>query len=86
MSCAELSAPGRKFGDVFCRAGFQTCCLADFQIRKRPNKGRSADWKSAIQQVWKPALRHRICARLRLAEEFRHALFFGRLVDFYCQS
>src|SRR5205823_14088719 len=23
----------------------QTCCLADFQIRKRPNKGRSADWE-----------------------------------------
>src|SRR5438132_11280484 len=23
--------------------------------------------KSAIQQVWKPALRHRICARLHLA-------------------
>src|SRR5205823_3784242 len=29
----------------FCSAGFQTCCLADFQIRKRPNKGRSADWE-----------------------------------------
>src|SRR5439155_7415106 len=41
----SLSAPGRKFGDVFCNAGFQTCCLADFQIRKRPDKGRSADWK-----------------------------------------
>src|SRR5438045_9694228 len=23
----------------------QTCCLADFQIRKRPDKGRSADWE-----------------------------------------
>src|SRR5437773_2595501 len=41
----ELSAPGRQFGDVFCSAGFQTCCLADFQIRKRPDKGRSADWE-----------------------------------------
>src|SRR2546427_8752203 len=41
----SLSAPGRKFGDVFCSAGFQTCCLADFQIRKRPDKGRSADWE-----------------------------------------
>src|SRR5881628_3612364 len=40
-----LSAPRRKFGDVFCSAGFQTCCLADFQIRKRPDKGRSADWE-----------------------------------------
>src|SRR5437867_2467065 len=40
-----LSAPGRKFGDVFCSAGFQTCCVADFQIRKRPDKGRSADWE-----------------------------------------
>src|SRR6266516_2455820 len=40
-----LSAAGRKFGDVFCSAGFQTCCLADFQIRKRPDKGRSADWE-----------------------------------------
>src|SRR5213593_1080424 len=23
----------------------QTCCLADFQIRQRPDKGRSADWE-----------------------------------------
>src|SRR5438034_9266258 len=45
MGKLSLSAPGRKFGDVFCSAGFQTCCLADFQIRKRPDKGRSADWE-----------------------------------------
>src|SRR5438046_6837999 len=57
----------------------QTCCLADFQIRKRPNKGRSADWKSAIQQVWKPALRHRICARKDLG---RRLLAQGGLEDF----
>src|SRR5438046_604439 len=33
----SLSAPGRKFGDVFCSAGFQapclqTCCIADFPV------------------------------------------------------
>src|SRR5438876_11365417 len=28
----SLSAPGRKFGDVFCSAGFQTRCIADFPV------------------------------------------------------
>src|SRR5207302_10857942 len=39
-------------------AGFQTCCIADFQIGsmlERPE--RSQVWKPAIQQTWKSALR-----------------------------
>src|SRR6058998_1598551 len=39
--------------------------------------------KSAIQQVWKPALRHRICARLHLAW---HDDAFGRLPASGCSE
>src|SRR5205814_7944877 len=40
------------------------------QSADRPLSWRLRIWKSAIQQVWKPALRHRICARLHLAGGF----------------
>src|SRR5882757_1163953 len=40
-----------------CSAGFQACCIADFQVGRNVEKsGASADWKPAIQQAWKPAL------------------------------
>ncbi len=51
-------------------ADFQVCCIAGFQTRARPGHRRRPGWshapetprplpiwKSAIQQVWKPALR-----------------------------
>jgi len=41
-------------------AGFQTCCIADFQIGRSSNSsGRRRVWKPAIQQTWKSALRLR---------------------------
>jgi hypothetical protein len=48
----KLSAgatPGRS-------AGFQTCCVADFQVGEAFEVVRPAGWKPAIQQTWKSAL------------------------------
>ena len=39
-------------------AGFQACCVADFQVGGLPGGSEVRRvWKSAIQQTWKSALR-----------------------------
>ena len=66
-------------------AGFQTCCIADFQIGRsrgvsgaREQPGRcgwpdgSRVWKPAIQQTWKSAL-HAGSARMRVSPPGRIA-------------
>jgi hypothetical protein len=41
-----------------CRsAGFQTCCVADFQVGSARSSDGLRIWKSATQQTWKSALR-----------------------------
>src|SRR5208283_5526304 len=40
----------------FRSAGFQTCCVADFQVGGRPQSCDLRVWKPAIQQTWKSAL------------------------------
>src|ERR1039458_9383412 len=41
-----------------CSAGFQACCVADFQVgRMSDAAGRQRVWKPAIQQTWKSAPR-----------------------------
>src|SRR5439155_17995460 len=55
-------------------ADYQVCCVADFQIRRLSKDYTPPTWKSAIQQVWKPALRwqalsfQRCVAQLALVE------------------
>src|SRR5437867_6581633 len=68
----SLAAPaakrsGGQIGDIFCSAGFKPALSRISKSASALTKDGLPTGKSAIQQVWKPALRHRICARLHLA-------------------
>src|SRR5437867_10524946 len=63
-----FSAPGRKFGDVSVAQVSKPAVSRISKSASALTKDGLPTGKSAIQQVWKPALRHRICARLHLVE------------------
>jgi hypothetical protein len=49
---APLCGPNNiSFGTLAGTAGFQTCCIADFQIGIRTTANGSQVWKPAIQQT-----------------------------------
>ena len=56
-----LDAHGHVLGAASGRnqsgADFQVCCIAGFQTRGSFERARPPTWKSALQQVGKPALR-----------------------------
>jgi hypothetical protein len=52
-----ISIRSRSF---WCGEGFQTCCVADFQVgMPRGAFQHLRVWKTAIQQTWKSALQTR---------------------------
>jgi len=55
---SAASSPRSADFQVCCIAGFETC--AALLARTLQNFSCAADWKSAIQQVWKPALRRSV--------------------------